>query len=154
MLSYYKELFFYLLKITRDKEYAKEILQETYSRVIQVKGKKEIKHERAFLYKVAKNLLVDEERKKSKLSFIEFEEEKHNVVDDDPEDIILDENSKKRVLTLMEQLPKKRRQALVLYLFEDLSRKEISIKMKISPNAVEKHITRAIMQIKNNFDKR
>lgn len=54
MLKYYDELIYFALKQVGDKEKAKDIIQETYSKVLEIKEKFKINNERAYLYKIAK----------------------------------------------------------------------------------------------------
>lgn len=45
------------MKKVSNKEYAQDIVQETYAKVITLENKDLINNKRAFLYKVAKNLI-------------------------------------------------------------------------------------------------
>ena len=49
MLKYYDELIYFALKQVGDKEKAKDIIQETYSKVLEIKEKFKINNERAYL---------------------------------------------------------------------------------------------------------
>ena len=73
MLKYYKELFLYIKDKIPNKDNAQDIVQETYEKVISIKNSKEIENERALLYKVAKNIIIDRLRKnKNYKDFFEF----------------------------------------------------------------------------------
>jgi RNA polymerase sigma-70 factor (ECF subfamily) len=151
MLTYYKELFLYIQKLVQDRDFTSEIVQETYSRTIQAEKKMPIKNKRAFLYRVAKNLIVDESRKASTKHNVEYKEE--IIVDEslDLEAFIITQDQSQIIYQLINKLPKKRKQAFVLYAIEGFTRKEIAVKLGVSTNAVEKHITRSIIQIKEEY---
>src|SRR5579884_3912032 len=77
-------LFRHALLRARDRETATDIVQETYSRawLYLSKGKK-IEHMRAFLYRVANNLIVDQSRRKRSSSLDKLIEEDGFEVRDD-----------------------------------------------------------------------
>ena len=75
MINYYKEIFSYVKKSVFDKEVAQDITQETFSRVIKNANSTKIKNERAFLYRVAKNVMIDFFREKKRFNQISFDEE-------------------------------------------------------------------------------
>ena len=66
MLVYYKDIFNFVTKLVGDKETAKDITQEAYAKCIELDSNKEIN--RSFLYKVAKNIVIDESRKNKKIT--------------------------------------------------------------------------------------
>ncbi|MFW0695415.1 RNA polymerase sigma factor [Aliarcobacter butzleri] len=68
MLKYYKELFLYIKDKIPNKDNAQDIVQETYEKVISIKNSKEIENERALLYKVAKNIIIDRLRKNKNIT--------------------------------------------------------------------------------------
>lgn len=152
MLSYYKELYFYIQKIVRDKEYAKDITQETYARALESHPNTPILNKRAFLYRVAKNIIIDQARKNNKNHLMNFEEERFISEDKQAEEKILQINENQFLLEEIQKLPKKRKQAFVLHVVDGYSRKEISVLLNISVSAVEKHISRASLQIKKSLE--
>ena len=111
MLTYYKELFLYIQKLVQDRDFTSEIIQETYSRTIQAEKKTPIKNKRAFLYRVAKNLIVDESRKASTKCNVEYKEE---IITDETfnlEELVISQDETKKIYQLISKLPKKRKQA-------------------------------------------
>ena len=67
MINYYKEIFLYVKKTVLDKNVAEDITQEAFVRVIKNTSNKKIENERAFLYRVAKNIIIDQFRKRTNL---------------------------------------------------------------------------------------
>ena len=63
MLKYYDELVYYVQNMTNDKQLALEIIQETYAKTLEKQKDTIIENERAFLYKVARNLTFDYSKK-------------------------------------------------------------------------------------------
>lgn len=152
MLSYYKELFAYIQNLVRDKEYAKDITQETYMRTLEANTNTPIDNKRAFLYRVAKNIIIDQARKNNKTNFIELEEKDILSKDIQAEEIVLKLNEDQVLYEEIKKLPQKRRQVFVLYIVEGYSRKEISQVLNITIASVEKHISRASLQIRESLE--
>lgn len=153
MLQYYKEIKYYIQKLVGDKEYAVDLVQETYTKVIASSRNKTIKNERAFLYKVAKNTVIDESRKQKSAQNIIYEEEEHVAPrQEQPEEIVFKDNRAVYLQTIIDTLPSRSKQAFVLHVIQDYSRQEIADIMGISTNAVQKHITRATEKIKEKID--
>ena len=72
---YHAPILRYCLWKCRDKESSQDLMQETFLRYwIFLQNKKEVLHIRAFLYRIANNLIVDEVRKKKEFSLDEMRE--------------------------------------------------------------------------------
>ena len=152
MLVYYKDIFNFVTKLVGDKESAKDITQEAYAKCIELDSNKEIN--RSFLYKVAKNIVIDESRKNKKISQIEFQEEIYSIPkDEQPDEIVLETNQYENLMKIVETLPNRSKEAFLLHTIDGYSRKEIAFMMGISPNAVEKHIIRATKNLQEKLTK-
>ena len=71
MLKYYNELLYYAQCMVRNKDVACDIIQEAYVKTLEKSKKITIENERAFLYKVTKNIVIDEVRKNEKMSTLD-----------------------------------------------------------------------------------
>jgi len=153
MTKYYNELVYYVQRMIGDKEKSTNIIQETYLKTIEKSKTIEIKNERAFLYKVARNLVVDKVRKREKLPKVIYEEAEHFIPKkEQPKEIALINSREDDIKTIIENLPLRSKQAFVLHIMKGYSRKKISEIMGISVNAVQKHITRGIVKVKEQID--
>ncbi|NVJ54467.1 MAG: RNA polymerase sigma factor [Campylobacteraceae bacterium] len=155
MLEYYKEISYYLLRLTKDKDLAKDLTQETYAKALEIDKKSEnITIQKAYLYKIAHSLVIDKARKNKKISYTSFEEEQYSIPKTEcPDEILSDEKREQKLKKCISALSKRNKQAFVLHVYKGLTRKEISLIMGISVNAVEKNITRATMKIKEQMKK-
>lgn len=150
MLSYYKEIIYYVFKLVGDKESAKDITQETYAKVIELDPNQEIN--RSFLYKVARNLVIDESRKSKKITHLEYEEEIYCIPkDEQPDEVVLQTNQYENLLKIIHTLPSRSKEAFLLHSIDGYSRKEIATMMGISVGAVEKHIIRATKKLQEKI---
>lgn len=154
MLEYYDEISYYLLRLTGDKHLAKDLTQETYVKVLEVSKKSDILVQKAFLYKIAHNLVVDKVRKDKILIHFTYEEEQHCIPEQErPEELVANEIRQKKLKECIQNLSPQNKRAFVLHYYKGYTRKEIAEIMKISTNAVEKNITRSVLKIKEQMKK-
>lgn len=127
-----------------------DIVQETYVRVCQVGGKKEIKSPRSFMYKTARNLALDHvKRAESRLadSFDatgDSELPTSQLLADGTLDQACSEEEFSRFCDAVRYLPVQCRRAFVLKKVYGYSQREIAKIMQISERTVEKHISSGI----------
>ncbi|MCT7646236.1 RNA polymerase sigma factor [Aliarcobacter butzleri] len=155
LLEYYKEISHYIFKLTGDKALAKDLTQETYIKVLEItKTNSDIEIQKAYLYKIAQNLVIDKIRKDKLLLQTPFEENEHFFETNDyAEDLILNEIRKKKLRESIKSLPPQQKKTFVFYYYKGYTRKEIAQILDISVNAVEKNISRAILKIKDEMKK-
>ncbi len=124
MLKYYKELFLYIKDKIPNKDNAQDIVQETYEKIISIKNSKEIENERALLYKVAKNIIIDRLRKNKNYKEISYEEENFISQSKAPEDLAIEQNQQDILMKELKKLPPKRKEAFVLHILEGYTKEE------------------------------
>ncbi|MGD9553045.1 MAG: RNA polymerase sigma factor [Arcobacteraceae bacterium] len=152
MLKYYNELVYFVHKMVGDKQYATDIIQEAYTKALETSRTTLIENERAYLYKVAKNIVIDQSRKKKET--IPYEEEEYTIpAQDQPEEIFLEKNNQELLLKALNTLPKRSKQAFALHVLEGYTKKEIAKIMGISVNATQKYIVRATQKISEYIEK-
>lgn len=154
MIGYYKEIFSFVKKKVSSKQIAEDITQETFTRVIQSSNANAIKNERAFLYRVAKNVIIDQIRKKKNINEVCFNEEEFVQDENKTEEKIILDNQTQQLMSKIDNLAKKRKQAFILHVLKGYSKKEVADLMDLSLSAVEKHITRATIQLKDELKER
>jgi len=153
VLQYYQELVYYVQRMVGDKDRAKDVIQEAYSRLLYVNKSSNIDNERAYLYKTSRNIVIDQSRKEKSSSETLYEEEEHSIPQEEqPHEQVVQSNQYEQMMKIVQSLPPKCQQAFILHVIEGYSRKEISSKMGISMAAVEKNILRASEKIKNKMN--
>lgn len=153
MLDYYKELLLYIKNKVSNKDNAQDIVQETYERVIAISNTQKIENEKALLYKVAKNLIIDLSRKNKNITEIPFEKDTH-IEKYLTEDEVIKQNQQDILMQELKKLPAKRKEAFVLHILEGYTKEEVANIMNISFQAVEKHISRATIELKEKIRKK
>lgn len=147
---YYKELVGYFSKNLGDQERAKDVVQETYLR-ISAMGEKAtaVVEPRAFLYQVAKRIIIDEWRKEKNAPLLSLKAAEEVSVEEEPLEQLLSNARIRKLQNTIDALPPRSKEAFKLHKFEGYSHKEVAVKMGISKNAVEKLIIRALISCKH-----
>jgi RNA polymerase sigma-70 factor (ECF subfamily) len=147
-------LFRHCLLRVRDREVARDIVQETFSRTWNYLAKgKEVTHIRAFLYRVANNLIVDGARKKKAVSLDAmididgFEVRDEHV--QDPTEL----SGIRNALKLLDSLDDIYRIAITMRYMDEMSPKEIALILGVSENVVSVRIHRGIERLSTLMNK-
>lgn len=158
-LSAYDEhadaLFRHTLLRVRDREAAKDIVQESFSRTwgYLAKGKK-IVYIRAFLFRVAGNLIVDAARRKKSVSLDNMiEQDGFEPVDEhaiDPTTI----PQLRETMGHLKALDEIYQTAIRMRYFENMTPKEIATSLGVSENVVSVRIHRGIERLSRIMKRR
>jgi len=131
-----------------DREKAKDLLHDTFIRVwSQIQKDEEISNIRALLYTIARNLIIDEYRKKKTVSLdtmmeggLEFslhnEESIHNFAET------------QHAVALFKKLPQHYSEVLHLRFVDDMSIQDIAILLHIKENVVSVRVYRALVSLR------
>lgn len=135
---------------TFDRELAKDLVQETFSRVWEYVAKGgRIENMRPFLYKTAGNLIIDHSRKNKELSLEELNEEGFEPgFNQDIEEKVLIKTEVRHIFKIMKKLDKEHREIVVMRFIDELSPREIGEIMGLNENAVSVRIHRALKKIR------
>ena len=93
MTRYYKELLFYVKKSVNNKDYAYDIVQDTFLKAITFQKEKPIENKRAFLYRLAKNIIIDKSRKNKNYQEVPYDDTKLTTRSQEPEKLVLKEHT-------------------------------------------------------------
>ncbi|MCI5108815.1 MAG: sigma-70 family RNA polymerase sigma factor [Candidatus Pacebacteria bacterium] len=135
-----------------DKEVAIDMMQEVFTKVWKyVDDGNDIHNIRAFLYKVANNMIIDYYRKKKSVSLDKIEEGREvpfEIEDVGADEKILSESEVKIISGFLEKLEEPYKQAVVLRYIEGMSIDEIVEVTGESNNNVSVRINRGIKKLK------
>ena len=147
-------LFRHCLIRVRDREIAKDIVQETFSRTwLYMSEGKEIEYLRAFLYRVANNLIVDGSRRKKSSSLDSMMEEDGFEVRDESIREPLDTPALKEALKLLDELDEAYRAVITMRFMDEMTPKEIARALGLSENVVSVRIHRGIERLSRGMRK-
>lgn len=150
---YYQELLNFLSRQVRDREAAADLVQETYARAAAVQcGGQAISEPRAFLYRTARNLIVDRHRRREVRGENPPEEPTPLAPADampapqafEPETAFSAARNAQAMLDTIAALPLRCREAFILHKFDGLPQAEVAVRMGISVKMVERHIKLAL----------
>lgn len=132
-----------------DREKAKDLAQGSFVRLWDYMSQgKEIDNMRAFLYRIANNLIIDEYRKKKDESLDRMRDEEGFDIGFDVMRDIETKDEHAKAVALLECLPDKYREALVMRHVDGLSVKDIAHLTHETENVISVRIHRAIEKLK------
>lgn len=133
------------------REIAEDLTQEAFMRVWNyLAAGNALENPKAFLYRVAGNLVIDHYRKRKESSLEALAEEGYDPKGDDA-DSILEYASGKQALRLLADLEPQYREILTLRYVSDLSIADIAEVIGQSENVVSVRIHRGIQKLKQLF---
>lgn len=145
---YGKEIHAYLWRMLADPQDAEDCLQETFLRAIDERGRVPIREPRAWLYTVAGNIARSHLRRRRR------EWERRVDVDDDDLAAPDGETGKDRwndVRRVVESLPPKQRQALLLRRYQGLRYEEVARVVGGSAEAARANVYQAVRKLRKAF---
>ncbi len=132
-----------LFKVS-DRELAKDLTQEVFTRVWKyISAGNEVGNMKAFLYRVANNLVVDEYRKKKGISLDKLMEDGFDVSTGE-EKRVYDIFDGKEALRLLDRIDVKYREVIIMRYMEGLLPKEIALILNETENSVSVRINRGL----------
>jgi RNA polymerase sigma-70 factor (ECF subfamily) len=143
---------FCLLRVS-DREQALDITQETFARFWKsLQGGERIENERAFIFTVARRLIIDWYRKKKAVAFGEISGEDGDESFDPPDEATSDaiglSAESRFLLDSISKLAEPNRQAVHLRFVEGLSPPEIGAVMGISAGAASVRVSRGLDELR------
>ena len=119
-----------------------DVSQETFLRAYNAEQKKAIDEPKAFLFRIAKNLMLSEFKKKSRKVTDYIEDFECTDLDEglELEDNIMAQQKLGIFCEAVASLPPKRRKVILMKKVYGLSHKEIAERMGVTVSAVEKHL--------------
>ena len=133
-----------------DRELAKDLMQETFMRTWEyLKEKGPVENLRAFLYRIANNLVIDHVRKKKESSLeAKMETGWEPRADDAHTQAQIDG---RQIFELLDRVGPEYREVIIMRYVDDLTPKEIADVLGESANSVSVRLNRAIQKLRNFF---
>lgn len=154
LTHYYRELLNFLARAVDDRHAAADLAQESYVRVLTLQQSgQQVTQPRALLYRVARNLMIDQHRRGAVRSHDgdgaddEADGAQAMLAAPDvfePETAAISRQGVEAMLAAIEQLPLRCREAFILHKFDGLSQAAVARQMDISVTMVERHIKLAM----------
>lgn len=132
----------------RDREASVDVVQETFARAwLYLSEGKEIEYMRAFLYRVASNLIVDGSRRKKASSLDKMMDEDGYEVKDEAAKDPIEIPQAREAMALLKSLEDIYRTAITMRFVDEMTPKEIAKELGVSENVVSVRIHRGIARL-------
>ncbi len=148
----------YILMITKNKELADDLFQDTFIKVINTIRSGSYNEEGKFLQwvmRIAHNLIIDHFRKSNRIPVIDNNKkedfdifENLNIMDESIEDKIITEQIHKDVRKLIELLPAEQREVLYMRHYAEMSFKDIAEVTDVSINTALGRMRYALINLR------
>ena len=151
---HYRFLCSYMVQFTNDLSEAEDIVQEVFIKVWTKRKSLIITTSlKSFLYRSAHNTYIDKYRKNKNKTFIEIDTVKHNIFSDliDEHSTHLLEQKTEKIKMLINSLPKRCKEIVLLSKNKGLKNKEIADTLGISIKTVEAQLSIAFKRIREGF---
>lgn len=147
-------LFRYASFNVRDRETAKDIVQETFTKTWSyIAGGNQVDNLRAFLYKTLKNLIIDYYRLKKPISLDTLAEEE-NFDPAAPVEVSIEEESDSKIaFGLLNSIPRQYKEIVLMRCVEGLSFREIAEITSEEENTVAVRFHRALKKLRDIFNR-
>lgn len=136
-----------LIRRTSDPEAGQDLLNEVWLRIGRLTEADAPDDPERFLRTIAGNLALDWLRQKQvRAGVVQVGDDADQIAgqDPDPERVVQGRLALKHLMSLIEALPSRQKEALLLYRVEGWSMAEVGRHMGISPRTVEIHVSKAI----------
>lgn len=118
-----------------------DIMQDLYIK-LQSLDCSSIRHPKAYLFRMANNLVIDEQRKQSR--YVPEDEAPPPDAEQGPEQIIQHRQRLAVIEDALQELPEKTRDVFYLQRLGDIDKNQVATQLDISVNMVEKHLRKAL----------
>ncbi|WP_343674140.1 sigma-70 family RNA polymerase sigma factor [Chitinophaga sp.] len=148
--QYWDGMYANALHFTKSPELAQDLAQEIFTKVWLMRDKlPEIERFDAWLYRVAKNMILDEMRRlQQSPDYAEFMDAYFLAGDQDAHQPTTTKDIEKQLHAAIAQLPAQMQTAFRLSRFEGLTHEQIAQKMNISKVTSQNYIARSLVAIK------
>jgi len=146
--DYWKKLTSFSYTMTQDKDLAQNIVQDVFIDLWERKDDLSINAIEPYLFRAVKNQIF---------KYYQNNRFDKTIMEDQFEDYIIDNFSSidsevmDLLYSLLEQLPEKRKEVLLMYKFQDMSIEQIADELGISKQTVKNQISSAVKQLREGL---
>lgn len=155
--QYHRALRAFLARRSLNRDEVADVVQETYCRIHQAGAVDEIRNPKAYLFRVANNVWLNERKlRRHEMERAAPDLESLGVPADDPGPYrrVMGEQEFAVVRAALEELPRTCRAAFVMNRFESMTYPQIANELELSVSMIEKHISHAISHMRKRLEDR
>lgn len=153
--EFYKPLYNYVYMQLLCRQDAEDIVSETFTRAYRAyeSYQPSIASEKTWLFRIAKNLLVDYYRRRAASPERQADDEELNAVPADGDEYAeIEEDTNRIVYLVLRQLRTEEREILLMRYVKDMKNPEIASELGISAKSVSERIRRALAKCRKLMD--
>lgn len=148
--AYHGKLYQYIYNYTQSAYYAEETVQLTFIKLWEKReGLSEEYSLSTQLFRIAKSIVIDLIRKEKVRDTLELSD--IYISGPPEEDRLIVKEELRNVLSAIDQLPAQCQEVFKLSRLDQLSHKEISAQLSISPKTIETHISKALKYLRKTM---
>ncbi|MBS1933820.1 MAG: sigma-70 family RNA polymerase sigma factor [Bacteroidetes bacterium] len=149
--EYHSKLYLYIYKYTQSEWLAEETVQMSFLKIWENRKNLSLEHDlSAQLFRTGKSIVIDLLRKNEVRKTLPLHSAELQATDVN-HSFIEAKNELSLAMSAIETMPPVQQKVFKYSRFKELSHKEISSELSISPKTIETHITRAIKHIKKSL---
>lgn len=142
-------------RVSSDRERAKDLVQETFTKTWEyMRVGRRVENIRAFLYRVATNLIIDAARRKKMYSLDELREDGFDPPSADTPDALGGRIDARRMVPFLSKLDGLYREAIVMRFIDDLTPKEIATITGETENVISVRVHRGVKKLRAMMEQR
>lgn len=153
--KYHGTLRRFLARYCRNRDEVADVVQETYWRVQRAGKVDQIRNPKAFLFRVASNVWLNERKlRRNEMERVTPDLESLEVPSDDPGPYrsVMGEQELALVRAALDELPPTCREAFVMNRFESMTFPQIARELGLSVSMIEKHVSYAISYMRKRLE--
>lgn len=153
--EHYDGLLAYVRAKVKSPSIAADIVQESWLRAIAAMQDREIRNGRNYLFRTARNLLIDRQRlEKSRATWLSADVISEDLACDSPspERHAIARQELDRIMAIIITMPPKCQAVFVMRRFDDMAPTEIAASLNIRRGTVEKHLRVALAHLLAHID--
>ena len=134
---------------------AEDLAQEVYARLLRVDEVHTIRNPRAYVFRVAMNLLLDARRhRRARINTVPSGTSAPELIDDghDPFCVATEKEKLAIVRRAIARLPKRCRRAVILHRYDGWTYDEIATELGVSKSMVKKYLKKAVLACRHALD--
>ena len=158
IMDYGKDVYSFCLYVTRNKEAAEDLYQQTFLVAMEKGELDEDRNPKSYLISIAVNLWNNQKRKylwrKKKANIIYFQDEDLTRLSSDAETVeetVVKQDEVELVRSLVDKLPEKMKMVILMYYMEEMSIEEIANALHIPSGTVKSRLHQAKGRLKEGM---
>jgi len=146
-----EQLLGFLNKRVDNIQLAEDLLHDLFLKIQSQPGDKDIAYPKAYLFRMANNLVIDKQRSKANQTEHQSIEDISLIDSQTPEQKLIHQQQLAVITDAINELPEKTKEAFKMQRLQELKKDVVADKLGISVNMVEKHLRRAVQYCRDKL---